>query len=47
MATRFIFITGGSLGPASSFLDNVQAFVLHKPFEVAKVYELVAAAAER
>lgn len=47
LARRFIFITGGSMGPASAFLEQVQAYVLPKPFEVAKVLELVAAAAEK
>ena len=47
LARRFVFITGGSLGGLSSFLDRVAAQVLYKPFELAKVLEVVAIAAER
>ena len=48
LARRFVFITGGSLGVLSGYLDRVGgAQVLYKPFELAKVLEVVAIAAER
>lgn len=47
LARRFVFITGGSFGPASGFLEQVQAPILYKPFELAKVLEVVDAVAER
>ncbi|MDQ3340120.1 MAG: PAS domain S-box protein [Myxococcota bacterium] len=47
LARRFVFITGGSLGAVTSFLDRVSAQILYKPFELAKVLEVVAIAAER
>ncbi|HLL23506.1 MAG TPA: PAS domain S-box protein [Kofleriaceae bacterium] len=47
LARRFVFITGGTLGAQSSFLDNIDVPILYKPFELAKVLALVTAAAER
>jgi PAS domain S-box-containing protein len=47
LAKRFVFITGGSLGSVTGFLEQTEAMILYKPFELAKVLELVAVAAER
>ena len=47
LARRFVFITGGSFGPNTTFLEQVQAQILYKPFDLVKVLEVVAAAAER
>lgn len=47
LARRFVFITGGSLGSVTGFLEQTDALILYKPFELAKVLELVAVAAER
>ncbi len=48
LARRFVFITGGALGPKlSAFLDGVAVPVLHKPFEMKQVLEHIAAAAQQ
>ena len=47
LARRFVFITGGSFGAAATFLEETRVEILYKPFDLAKVLALVAAAAER
>jgi PAS domain S-box-containing protein len=47
LARRFIFITGGTLGPLTKFLEQTTVPILYKPFEVGQVLEMVAAAADR
>ncbi|MCA9676774.1 MAG: response regulator, partial [Myxococcales bacterium] len=48
LATRFVFITGGALGPRlAKFLDDVDAPTLYKPFQMQVVLDAVHAAAER
>ena len=46
LARRFVFITGGSLGSVTGFLEQTKAMILYKPFELAKVLELVGVAAD-
>jgi DNA-binding NtrC family response regulator len=48
LAERFIFMTGGAFtARGSQFLEQVYAPVLHKPFNVARVRDLVRSHAAR